>query len=179
MTRKPNVITDDTHRECLKCRAVFRSSGPGNRICGACASGQSVVTREPRRPMRQFEFGDIEEPEERDNSSQTGEAERIPYDAKFSLRTRWALAIEVVERALHKFKTGAENAERSLPPAVTKRIITAVRNGDVPEEIADMCTLSSALEKAGRLTEDVEEIYKAVHGVWHMRLMSAAAGRGN
>lgn len=129
--------------------------------------------------MRQAEFEDIEEPEEQDNSSQTGEASRIPYDAKCSLRTRWALTIEVVERALHKFKTGAEPHERGLPPAVKKRIVAAVRNGDLPEEIADMCTLSAALEKCGRPTEDVEEIYKAAHGVWHMRLMAAAAGRGN
>ena len=115
----------------------------------------------------------------RSSCPQKSEAERIPYDPNFSLRTRWALAIEVVDRALHDFRTGTAPNDRGLPPAVKKRIVAAIRNGDVPEEIADMCTLTSALEQAGRPTEDVEEVYRAAHGMWHIRLMAAAAGRGN
>ena len=96
-----------------------------------------------------------------------------------SPNARWAMAVDCAERALRKFKRGAENAERNLPPEVVDRIIASVKNGVLPEELADLCTLSFALEKCARRTEDVEEIYKAASGSWHMRRMAAAAGRGN
>ncbi len=93
--------------------------------------------------------------------------------------TRWSKANEAVAAALGAVKIGTDAGERPLPPDVSKRIINDVKNGMVPENIADLCTLSCALEEHGIKSPDVEAIYQAVHGAWQMRILAAAAGKGN
>jgi hypothetical protein len=93
--------------------------------------------------------------------------------------TRWTKANEVVAAALRKAKVGSSGAERPLPPDVSKRIIEAVKNGSVPDAIADLCTLTCALEEHGVSTSDTEAIYNAASGLWKMRILAAAAGKGN
>ena len=93
--------------------------------------------------------------------------------------TRWSKANEAVAAALKAVKIGTDAGERPLPPDVARRIINDVKNGAVPVAIADLCTLSCALEEHGIKSDDVEAIYKAASGAWQMRILAAAAGKGN
>jgi hypothetical protein len=93
--------------------------------------------------------------------------------------TRWSKANEVVAAALREVKVGTDAGERPLPPDIAKRIINDVKNGTVPIGIADLCTLSCALEDHGVSTPDVDAIYQAASGAWQMRILAAAAGKGN
>ena len=93
--------------------------------------------------------------------------------------TRWSKANEVVAAALRAVTVGTDAGERPLPPDVAKRIINDVKNGAVPIGIADLCTLSCALEEHGVNTPDVDAIYQAASGAWRMRILAAAAGKGN
>ena len=93
--------------------------------------------------------------------------------------TRWSKANEVVAAALRAVTVGTDAGERPLPPDVAKRNINDVKNGAVPIGIADLCTLSCALEEHGVNTPDVDAIYQAASGAWRMRILAAAAGKGN
>ena len=93
--------------------------------------------------------------------------------------TRWSKANEIFAAALKAAEVGTNGNERPLPPVVAKRITDAVKNGAVPEGIADLCTLTCALEAHGIETQDVEAIYQAASGSWQMRILAAAAGKGN
>ena len=93
--------------------------------------------------------------------------------------TRWSKANEEVAAALRKVTVGTDAGRRPLPPDVSKRIMDAIKNGMVPVNIADLCTLSCALEDYGVKGLDVEAIYQAANGAWQMRILAAAAGKGN
>ena len=95
--------------------------------------------------------------------------------------TKWAKANEAVAAALSSVQigTGRGANTRPLPPEMVKRIIKAVKNGTVPASIADLCTLSCALEDYGIKGSDVEAIYQAAYGSWQMRILAAAAGQGS
>jgi hypothetical protein len=101
--------------------------------------------------------------------------------ASNSPATRWVKANEAVAAALNsvQISTGTGTNTRPLPPVMAKRIIKAVKNGTVPASIADLCTLSCALEDHGVRGPDVEAIYQAAHGAWQMRILAAAAGQGS
>ena len=93
--------------------------------------------------------------------------------------TRWSKANEVVAAALRSVKIGTDAGERPLQPDVARRMLNDVKNGTVPIAIADLCTLSCALEAHGVSTSDVDAIYQAASGAWQMRILAAAAGKGN
>tara|TARA_Y100001973_G_C5204622_1_gene340543 strand:- start:4911 stop:5222 length:312 start_codon:yes stop_codon:yes gene_type:complete len=92
--------------------------------------------------------------------------------------TRWTKTNEVVAAALKRATVGPGGSERDLPPEVAHRITKAVSNGKLPTDIADLCTLTQALEEYGINTTDVEDIHQAARGSWQMRILAASAGKG-
>lgn len=93
---------------------------------------------------------------------------------------RWNKINEFVEESMMSIeidnRTGTDT--RVLSRVVISRIMDAVKNGRIPADIADLWTLSKALEGKEDLTPDVESVYLAVKHAWQMRVLAAAAGKG-
>lgn len=93
---------------------------------------------------------------------------------------RWKALIRDVTAAVNQHcEDGWGEGGRAISPAIARRIIRTVDSGQLPHTPADLCILSTALEKLSDRSEDMENLYLAVDGLWNLKILVAAAGGGS